>query len=139
MPDLRPPSAPDIGGADRVRGLMAAALRYIGARGKLFQIETQEAGTHIARVASCGVLAAGALLIAWMLAVPAFVWLLAECVHRPWTHVALALAGAHFLIGLVLLGMAKRRWRRARMFEETLNQFQKDHEWVAPSQSPPQN
>ncbi len=137
MADTGLPPHDDSGQAGSVRGLLAAALSYAGARGKLLQIEAQEAGTHVGRVATCAVFAAGALMVAWLLAVPAIVILLADWVRRPWAHVALALAGLHLVAGFVMLLMARRRWRRARLFEETLNQFQKDHEWVAPNQSPP--
>ncbi len=134
------PSA-DSGSESHVRGFVQAGLRYTEARGKLFQIEAQEAGSHVARVGASGLLAIGCLAVAWLLAMPAVVVLLAEWLQPRWTwlrweHVALGLAAVHLLLGLIFFSAARNRWRRVRLFEESLNQLQKDREWVARSQQP---
>ena len=142
MPDAGPSSAQDSGTDSRVRGLVQAVLRYIGARGKLFQIEAQEAGSHVSKVSVRGVIALGCLLVAWLLSIPAIVSLGAEYLkpYAPWMRwefMALILAGAHLFFGFIFLMDAKRRWGRVRLFEESLNQFEKDRAWVAHNQQPP--
>ena len=127
---------PDSGPEGHVRGAVQAGLRYVEARGKLFQIEAQEAGTHVSGVGVLAVLSLGCLMVAWLLAMPAAVVLIADYLKARWEHVALVMAGAHVLFGLLFLLAAQRRWRRVRLFEESLNQFQKDREWVARSQQP---
>lgn len=142
MAEAGPSSAQDTGPSGRVRGLVQAGLRYGEVRARLFQIEAQEAGSHLSRVSTRGVMAVSALMVAWMLAVPALVSLAAELLkqHWPWMrweYVALAVAVLHLLIGFILLLAAKRRWARVRLFEESLNQFQKDREWLARNSTPP--
>lgn len=143
MPDAGHPSSQDSGTESRIRGLLQALLRYVGARGKLFQIEAQEAGTHVSKVGSRGVLALMSLIVAWLLAMPAVVSLGAEYLQQHvwawmrWEYLALMLAGLHFFIGFLFLIAAKGRWKRVHLFEESLNQFEKDREWVARNQQPP--
>ncbi len=142
MPDAGPSQSQDTGTGSRVRGLVQAGLRYAEVRGKLLQIETQEAGDHASKVGVRGVLAVGALLVAWMLSVPALVVLLTEFLKQRWSwlrweYVALIAAGLHLFIGLIMMSSALRRWRRVRLFEESLNQLKKDREWLAHNQQPP--
>lgn len=135
------PHSPGLDTEGHVRGLVQAGLRYVEIRGQLFQIETQEAGSHISKVASRGVIALGCLMVAWLLAMPAAVVLAAEYLKPRWPwvrweYVALGLALIHLLLGFLFLLAAKKRWMRVRLYEESLNQFQKDREWVARSQQP---
>lgn len=142
MPDAGHPSAQDAGTDSRVRGLVQAVLRYIGARGKLFQIEAQEAGSHVSKVSVRGVIALGCLMVAWLLSMPAIVSLGADYLKpyaswMRWEFLALILAGIHVFVGFIFVIAAKRRWNRVRLFEESLNQFEKDRAWVASNQPPP--
>ena len=75
------PSAPTASSTDRVRALVSVLLRYVAARGKLFQIEAQEAGTLLAGVAVLLVLGLGMLAGAWCLIMPAAVWYAAQRLH----------------------------------------------------------
>ena len=81
---------------------------------------------------------AGAIIGAWLLLVPAGVSLLAKKLNQPWEYVAAALGGLHLLIGGVLLLRLKSRLPQVRLFEESLNQLQKDREWIAGNQQRPQ-
>ena len=137
MSDSGSSTTSETGPASRVRGLAQAALRYAEIRGKLLQIEAQEAGVHASKVSVRLILALGALLVAWLLSMPAIVVLLAEALDVRWVFVALGLAAAHLLIGFVLLVAAVHRLRRVRLFEESLNQLQKDREWLAQNPQPP--
>lgn len=142
MADAGPSPTQDTGAAGRVRGLVHAGLRYVEIRGKLLQLETQEAGAHVSKVSVRLVLALGALFMAGFLAMPAIVVLATEYLKQHWAwmrweYVALALAVLHLFTGFILLLAAARRWKRVQLFEESLNQLQKDREWLAQHPQPP--
>lgn len=124
--------------SQRLRGLVQAGLAYAEARGKLLQIEAQEAGQVATQLGISAGLAGGALAGAWLLLMPAAVSLSAKYVNQPWEYCAAALGALHLLIGLILLLRVKARLPRVPLFEETLNQFQKDREWIAGTQPPQQ-
>lgn len=128
----QPPSSepPFAGGGSRVREFARASFLYLEARGRLFQIEAQEAGFHAGRVVVLGVVAFGLLAGAWLLVVPAAVMVIAEKTSRDWREIAFFLALAHFAIGIVLALRARAVFKRLRLFEESINQFQRDREWV---------
>lgn len=115
-------------------GLLHSLALYVEARGRLLQIESQEAGTRLSSLVGMLALALGGLLIGWLLAAPALVWIIAEHGGWPWTHVALVGAGIHLVIGLLFLFGLKARLRGLRLFEETFHQFRRDREWLASNQ-----
>ncbi len=112
-------------------GLLRAVALYVEARGRLLQIEGQEAGTRLSNLTGMFMLALTAFIIGWMLAVPALVWIIAESNGWHWTRVALVGAGIHIFLGLLFLAGLKSRLRGLRLFEETFNQFRQDREWLA--------
>lgn len=121
----------------RVKSLLRALALYAEARGRLLQIEAQEAGTKFTSIIMLAVVLSGCLLCGWMLALPALVWLIAQYQGWPWHFVALGAAGLHLLLGFIFLLMLLSRLRRLRVFEETFHQFQRDREWL--SATPPQS
>lgn len=112
-------------------GLLHSLAHYVEARGRLLQIEAQEAGLRVSNLVGMLVLALGGIFIGWMLAAPALVWMIAERSGWPWAHVALAGAGIHLFIGLIFLLGLKSRLRGLRLFDETFQQFRADREWLA--------
>ncbi|MFC5455854.1 phage holin family protein [Prosthecobacter fluviatilis] len=112
-------------------GLLRALALYIEARGRLLHIEGQEAGSRLSNLTGMFMLALTAFVIGWMLATPALVWIIAESNGWHWTHVALAGAGIHLFLGLLLLAGLKARLRGMQLFEESFNQFRRDREWLA--------
>jgi uncharacterized membrane protein YqjE len=116
-----------------LRGLAQTLALYVEARLRLFQIESQEAGGQIASLVVLAMLLLGSLLIAWMIAVPALIWLVAQQTTWHWSHVALITAGVHLLASLLTFFVLKQRLRKARLFEESLRQFQHDRRWLAPT------
>jgi uncharacterized membrane protein YqjE len=118
-------------------GLLRALALYIEARGRLLHIEGQEAGSHIAGLTGLFMLALSACVIGWMLAAPALVWIIADASGWHWTRVALAGAGIHLALGLLLLAGLKYRLRGMQLFEETFNQFRRDRAWLAPHHKNP--
>lgn len=121
----------------RVKSLLRALALYAEARGRLLQIEAQEAGTKFTSIIMLAVVLSGCLLCGWMLALPALIWLIAQSQGWPWHFVALGAAGLHLLLGFIFLLMLLSRLRRLRVFEETFHQFQRDREWL--SATPPQS
>ncbi len=121
----------------RLKSLLHALALYAEARGRLLQIEAQEAGVKFTSIIVLAAVLSGSLLCGWMLAMPAVVWLIAESQQWPWYYVALSAAGLHLLLGFIFLLMLLSRLRRLRVFEETFHQFQRDREWL--SATPPQS
>jgi uncharacterized membrane protein YqjE len=125
-----PDSLADAGTVDRVRSLMVTSLSYVGARGKLLQIEAQEAGAASTAVLVRLLIGLGMIVAAWLLLMPCAVYYAAQTLQCPWPWVAASLGAAHFLIGIICLVVARNRWSQVALFEETLNQFEKDRQWV---------
>jgi hypothetical protein len=114
----------------RVKSLLRTTALYAEARGRLLQIEAQEAGTKFSAIIVITIILSGCLLSGWMLALPALVWLIAETQGWPWWQVALGAAAAHIGLGFILLISLKVRLKKLRVFEETFHQFQRDREWL---------
>ncbi|MBK8093844.1 MAG: phage holin family protein [Verrucomicrobiaceae bacterium] len=115
----------------RAGGFLRALALYIEARGRLLQIEGQEAATRVSSVSGHFVLTLGSLIIGWMLATPALIWIIAEKFGWHWSRVALGGAALHLVIGFLLLFLLKLRFSRLRFFEETFNQLRRDREWLS--------
>jgi uncharacterized membrane protein YqjE len=111
-------------------GLLRAVALYIEARGRLLHIEGQEAGSRLTNLSGMFMLAFAAFGIGWMLAAPALVYIIAESNGWHWTRVALACAGIHLFLGLLLLAGLKSRLRGMQLFGESLNQLSRDREWL---------
>ena len=111
-------------------GLLRAVALYIEARGRLLHIEGQEAGSRLTNLSGMFMLAFAAFGIGWMLAAPALVYIIAESNGWHWTRVALAGAGIHLFLGLLLLAGLKSRLRGMQLFAESLNQLSRDREWL---------
>ena len=112
------------------RDLVAALLKYVGARGDLAQIEAQEAAENLVRALVHGALGFMLGVGAWVLTVPALVWVV--CKHQGWPlERALIVVGiAHAVLGLIFIKAMRARLARARWFAETLEQFKKDRAWI---------
>lgn len=128
---MNPGSPPESEKSASAAGLLRAVALYVEARGRLFHIEGREAGLRLSGLAGMFMLAFAALLVGWLLAVPALVWIIAESNGWHWTRVALIAAGLHLFFGLLFLAGLKSRLRDLRLFEETFNQLRQDREWLA--------
>ena len=136
-PAPQPPSEVTASSADRVRALVNVLLRYVAARGRLFQIEAQEAGVQLAAVTVVGVLGIGTLAGAWLLLIPAAIGFAARQLHQPWEYVAGAVGAVHLLFAMIFLLRLRALLRRLKLFEESLNQFERDRSWVANNETQP--
>jgi uncharacterized membrane protein YqjE len=115
----------------RIKSLLRALALYGEARGRLLQIEAQEAGVHFTTLIVLAAIASGCLLCGWLLAVPALVFLVAEWQGWPWWKVALGAGGMHLFFGLIFLLRLRSMLGRLHVFEETFRQFQRDREWLS--------
>jgi|694.fasta_scaffold98509_2 uncharacterized membrane protein YqjE len=126
------PTAPAAAtGRQCVTGFLRSMALYVEARGRLLQIEAQETGVRVSSLAAHVVITLASIIIGWMLAAPAVVWMIAEKSGWHWTHVALCGGGVHLITGVLLLIALKARLKRLQFFEETFNQFRRDREWLA--------
>jgi uncharacterized membrane protein YqjE len=114
----------------RVKSLLRTLALYVEARGRLLQIEAQEAGTKLSEIAILVAVICGCLLFGWMLALPALVWMLADSQGWPWWQVALGAAGIHMLLAIFFFLSLRARLKRLHVFEETFRQFQRDREVI---------
>lgn len=121
----------------RLKALLRALALYVEARGRLLQIEAQEAGSKLTGLLVVAALLCGCLLSGWMLVLPAVVWLIAEAKQWPWPYVALGIAAIHLFLAFLFTLALLTRLRRLKVFEETFHQLQRDREWL--SATPPPN
>ncbi len=116
-----------------VRGLAQAGLLYMEARARLFQIEAQEAGQKVSRLAVLAIIGLVFVVFAWLLLAPAAVFLIAEISGWSWKFVAAAMGGFHLMIGLGCLLRLRSVAKGIRLFEESIHQCQRDRECVSQS------
>ncbi len=114
----------------RIGGLLKALLRYVEARGELLQLEAREAGSKSVLLVFALAVAIAAFVLAWLLALPALVWIIAAKGGWHWSAVSLSAAGVHLVVCLVALAVFRGRLRGLQIFEESLRQLQKDREWM---------
>lgn len=100
----------------------------VSSRLEMIRIEAKAASSDAAR--NVAFLAAGlfALLSAWVLVVSAAIAAIAANTSWEWFHVAFAFAGAHLIIGVILLLLLKSGKKVG--FPVTRAEFQKDREWL---------
>ncbi|MBL9114157.1 MAG: phage holin family protein [Verrucomicrobiaceae bacterium] len=134
------PSSPDPSSEptlSRARSLMGAAVTYAEARGQLLQIEAQEAVQQVAGAARAGIIGAAAVILGWLLIVPAGISLLSSRLGIRWEYLAMGVAGFHFIVGLIYLLASRRRSAALRPFQESINQFREDRAWIIKNRQKP--
>jgi uncharacterized membrane protein YqjE len=117
-----------------LRSLAGTLTLYAEARLRLVQIESKEAGARLVSLLFIAAIGLGLTALGWLIAVPAIIWLISEKLAQPWYLVALVTAVLHLAIGFILLLTLKIKLGRLRLFEDSLNEFQKDRAWLAPQQ-----
>ena len=138
MPLPTKEAAPPAGGLfAHLSALLAGKLAYLRARLELAGLEGKEAAIHFAIILG---LAIGALILAvfgYFFAVLAVVFLigLAFGGGTAWLYVVAATALAHFIFAAVLLLVARAKLG-APLFPLTLEELQKDQEWLKKNAKP---
>lgn len=115
-----------------LRSLAGTLALYFEARLRLVQIESKEAGSRVVALLFLAVISLSLLALGWLIAIPALLWLIAEKLDQPWYLVALVAAVIHLFLGFILLLTLKLKLGKLRLFEDTLNELQKDRQWLAP-------
>lgn len=114
----------------RFKSLLHALALYVEARGKLFQIEAQEAASKSIVGVAVAAFMAACVFCGWLLATPALVWLVARSQGWHWSSVALGAAALHLFLAFLCCLVLRARLRRFKAFEETFQQFKRDREWL---------
>ena len=110
-------------------GMLATLLDYLHARVELLALEAREARVAVLMRLVCGVAGAAFLLIAWIGLVTAAIGWLSRHFHWPWPLVTAGMALLHLVAGLGLLLAARRRFAQPP-FRDSLNELEKDRQWL---------
>jgi len=111
-----------------------ALADLLGSRAALVQYELKNAAATGIRKVVLFATAAIFLLLFWLILVASLVGLISAQGGYTWYTVALAAAGIHFLLAVILILIAKRA--APPSFEITRQEFKKDREWLQTFQSP---
>ncbi len=112
-----------------IRSLADTSLGYLHARLLLLRIESKEATSVLTRRIWLVSSASSFLFLAYAFGVVALVSLGAERFEMRWEHLALIVAAAHFVLGLIFFALVRLKLSRP-LFEASLKEFKKDREWL---------
>jgi uncharacterized membrane protein YqjE len=115
----------------RMSSLVAVLLRYFEARGILLSIEAQEAFRQVLSSVVWCVVALVFAFTGWLLVVSSAVALVSKLRGWPLAQTALVAGGLHVLFAVIVFVVVMRRLSTGRWFAHTMNEFQKDREWLA--------
>jgi uncharacterized membrane protein YqjE len=114
---------------ENLLALASALTEFFEGRFALFAQESKAALVQLLVLAAC-------LILALVLCVSGYVFLivsavvgLAHLAGISWVWTALAAAGAHFVVALMLLLVARSRMTKP-LFRATLTELKEDHEWL---------
>jgi uncharacterized membrane protein YqjE len=127
----RPRAADSAGAFGSFSALVAAKLSYLQARLKLAGIEGKEAAIHGSIILGLAIGGLIALVFGYFLLMLAVVFLVALAFGggNAWIWVLLGAAVLHF-IGAAALALIAKTKLGAPLFPLTLEEFQKDQEWL---------
>jgi uncharacterized membrane protein YqjE len=115
----------------RSRGLTEPLLSYLEARGILLTIEAQEALQHVLRVLLFAGIAAAAAFMGWVLLTAALVHVLMASAGWSSVKAVTVLGVAHVALAIACVLVVRHRVGGLRFFQETINEFKKDRQWLA--------
>lgn len=98
-------------------------------RTKIIRIEAQSAFADAAGRLVLLLVGVFGIFCAWLLALAASIGAIAAASSWEWYHIAFVSAGAHFLIGVILLLIMKSR--KQSSFPVTRAEFEKDRKWLS--------
>jgi len=119
---------PDPGGDGLPKDWKSALATLVSARLDMIRIEAKSASSAAAGRLALLLVALFGLFSAWVLALAASVGAIAASTSWEWYHVAFASAGAHLIIGVILLLVLKSGKKAG--FPVTRAEFEKDREWL---------
>lgn len=106
----------------------ASLAELVDSRLTLIRLEAQAAAGKTVRILICIVVAALALLFTWALLVAGAIAAISLTKGWPWQYVTLGAAGAHLLVALLALLLAKAS--KPALFTHTKAEFNKDRAWL---------
>jgi uncharacterized membrane protein YqjE len=114
---------------DNLLALANALSEFFADRLALFTQESRAALLQVVVLVSCLILAVVLSLLGYIFLIAGAVVGVAYLAGISWTWIALAAAGAHFVIALILLLIARSRITEP-FFRATLTELKKDREWL---------
>ncbi len=114
---------------DNLLALASALAGFFESRFALFSKESKAALLQMLGLAACLIAALMLVAIGYVFLIVSAVAGLAHLAQVSWLWVALAVAGTHFLIAVVLLLVARSRMTKP-LFRATASELKKDREWL---------
>jgi uncharacterized membrane protein YqjE len=132
MISMRPRSrnpAEHAGLLENLLALASALTEFFEGRFALFAQESKAALVQLLVLASCLILALVLCVLGYVFLIVSAVAGLAHLAGLSWVWTALAAAGAHFVVALILLLVARSRMTKP-LFRVTLSELKEDREWL---------
>jgi uncharacterized membrane protein YqjE len=114
---------------ENLLALASALTELFEVRFALFAQDSKAALVQLLVLAACLVLAIVVWILGYVFLIASAVVGLAHLAGISWVWTALAAAGAHFVIALALLVIARNRMTKP-FFRATLTELKKDREWL---------
>jgi len=114
---------------ETVLALASALTEFFEGRFALFAQESKAALVQLVVLAACLILALVLCVLGYVFLIASAVVGLAHLAGISWLWTALAAAGAHFVITLILLLVARSRMTKP-LFGATLTELKEDREWL---------
>jgi len=114
---------------ENLLALASALTEFFEGRFALFTQESKAALMQLLVLASCLILALIFCVLGYVFLIASAVVGLAHLAGISWVWTALASAGAHFVVALMLLLVARSRMAKP-LFRATLTELKEDREWL---------
>ena len=114
---------------ENLLALASALTGFFESHFALFAQESKAALVQLLVLAACLIVAPVLCVLGYVFLIASAVVGLAHLVGISWVWTALAAAGAHFVIALILLLIARNRMTKA-LFRATLTELKEDREWL---------
>jgi uncharacterized membrane protein YqjE len=124
-----PNSAGHAGLLENLLALARALTEFFEGRFALFAQESKAALVQLLVLAACSILALVFCVLGYVFLIASGVVGLAHLAGISWVWTALAAAGAHFVIALILLLVARSQMTKP-LFHATLTELKEDREWL---------
>ena|SRR5437762_10864223 len=114
---------------ENLLALLSALTEFFEGRFALLAQESKSALVQLLVLAACLILALVLCMLGYIFLIVSAVVGVAYLAGISWVWTALAAAGAHFVIALVLLLLARSRMTKP-LFRSTLTELKEDREWL---------
>ena len=114
---------------ENLLALASALTEFFEGRFTLFAQESKAALVQLLVLAACLILALVLCVLGYVFLIVSAVVGLAHLAGTSWVWTALAAAGGHFVVALILLLVARSRMTKP-LFRATLTELKEDREWL---------